>query len=195
MSSNHLSPRTLLPLFLLTFGLFVTSRISAAGNSTHNALCPPRDGGKLLVWCKLWANINYVTSKSPVIRIQRKNTQFLFLQFPLQPTRKTVTFKLILTRNLKVNCTPTLFTCFSLTMTFPLLSRQNVFFLPLPLTPHLDPLYCYVRHECIKVSQSWFPLSHILVISPKERVYLYNFLWHFSYSAHLWFDVISLEIF
>ena len=50
-------------------------------------------------------------------------------------------------------------------------------------------------HEWIKVSQSRFPLSHILVISPKERVYLYNFLWHFSSSAHLWFDVISFEIF
>ena len=44
-------------------------------------------------------------------------------------------------------------------------------------------------------SLPWFPLSHILVISPKERVYLYNFLWHFSSSAHLWFDVISFEIF
>ena len=28
-SSNHLSPRTVLPLFLLRFGLFATSRISA----------------------------------------------------------------------------------------------------------------------------------------------------------------------
>ena len=39
---------------------------------TRYALCPPPEGGKLSLWRKLWATVNYVTSKSPDIRIPRK---------------------------------------------------------------------------------------------------------------------------
>ena len=35
---------------------------------------PTPGRGKLLLWCKLWATIDYITSSSPVIRIGRKKT-------------------------------------------------------------------------------------------------------------------------
>ena len=46
----------------------------ATHDDTRDALCPPLDRGKLWLWRKLWANVNYVTSKSPVTRIPRKKT-------------------------------------------------------------------------------------------------------------------------
>ena len=46
----------------------------ATRDDTRYALCPPPDGGKLSLWRKLWATVNYVTSKRPVIRIPRNKT-------------------------------------------------------------------------------------------------------------------------
>ena len=74
-------------------------------------------------------------------------------------------------------------------------SSERCFFFFAPATDTAFGSFILLGSAWVYKSLPWFPLSHILVISPKERVYLYNFLWHFSYSAHLWFDVISLEIF
>ena len=47
---------------------------TATRDDNRDALCPLLDGAKLLPWRKPWATFNYVTSKSPVIRILRKKT-------------------------------------------------------------------------------------------------------------------------
>ena len=73
---------------------------------------------------------------------------------------------------------------------------RTFFFFFAPATDTAFGSFILLGSAWVYKSLPWFPLSHILVISPKERVYLYNLLWHFSYSsAHLWFDVISFEIF
>ena len=47
--------------------------------------------GKLSLWCKLWATIDYITSSSPVIRIGRKKT--LVEKFKNQSTLQAVLVK------------------------------------------------------------------------------------------------------
>ena len=41
--------------------------------ATRDTPCPLSDGGKLSLWCKLWATVHYVRSSCPVISIARKN--------------------------------------------------------------------------------------------------------------------------
>ena len=81
-SSNHLSPRTVLPLFLLRFGLFATSRISAITlvRICRRDLCEMNKGHKL--WRNLENLLRHITSHNRYhsISVITRRTRYLVRQ-------------------------------------------------------------------------------------------------------------------